>query len=96
MTKIIIEFRPIVFQTDTMHDIQQFDRIDTPIRSISTDEIDEIKWVPLSQLDQYLRPSRIELINFIEKNIPSVVPNEVNSIWKCPSEMNDFVMEGSY
>jgi hypothetical protein len=85
-----------VFQTDTMHEPQQFPRVDTPIRSISTDEIDLIKWVPLSELDQYLRTSRIELINFIENNIPLVNPTEVNSIWKCPSEMNDFVMEGSY
>ena len=83
-----------VFQTDTMHELQQFPRVDTPIRSISTDEIDLIKWVPLSELDQYLRTSRIELINFIENNIPLVRPTEVNSIWKCPSEMNDFVMEG--
>lgn len=85
-----------VFQTDTLHDVKQFSRTDTPIRSISNDEIDLIKWVPLKELDKYLRPSRIELIDFIENNIPLDLHSQVNPIWKCPTEINDFVMEGNY
>lgn len=85
-----------VFKTSNKHEIQQFSTIETPIREVSTDEVSEIKWVPLSRLSQYLRPSRLELINYIETNLPQTVPEEVNSIWKCPAEINDFMIDGSY
>lgn len=85
-----------VFQTNIKHDIQQFSSVETPIRHVSSGEVSEIKWVPRSKLSHYLRPARLELVNFIETHLPPNIPDEVSAIWKCPAEMNDFLMEGTY
>ena len=82
-----------VFQTNIKHELKQFETQDTPIRKVSTDEISEIKWVKLSELSQYLRSERLELVNYIETHLPLTNPSEVNSIWKCPTDMNDFITE---
>ena len=85
-----------VFKNITRPELEQFPMVDTPIRKISTGEVSVIKWVPLSELSQYLRPSRLDLIGFIETHLPQDIPDEVSPIWKCPAEMNDFIMEGTY
>jgi hypothetical protein len=82
-----------VFQTNVKHELKQFETKDTPIRKISTDEISEIRWVPLSELHKYLRPERLDLVNFIETHLPLNTPNEVNSIWRCPADINDCLTE---
>ncbi|CAN5887146.1 hypothetical protein BH23THE1_BH23THE1_34130 [soil metagenome] len=85
-----------VFQTNTKPEITQFSTVDTPIRQISTGEVSVIKWVPLSELSNYLRPSRVELINYIETYLPDTSPPEINPVWKYPAEINDFLVEGTY
>lgn len=82
-----------VFQTNIKHELKQFETKDTPIRKISTDEVSEIKWVKLSELSQYLRSERLELVNYIETHLPLTNPTEVNSIWKCPTDMIDCITE---
>ena len=85
-----------VFQTNIKHELQQFSTIQTPIRQISSGEVNLVKWVPLIELHHYLRPGRLELVQYIETHLPHDIPNEVSPIWKCPAEINDFLMEGTY
>lgn len=85
-----------IYQTTNKPEIKPFETIQTPIRHVSVGEADEIKWVPVSQIIQYLRPARLELINYIETHLPKVNPAEVAAIWKCPAEINEFNIEMSY
>lgn len=80
-----------VYQTEgALPDIQQFERVDTGIRMVSTGEVDEIKWVPYDELDLYLRPERVDLIRFIEENLPRVPARIVADHWTSPADIPDF------
>ena len=85
-----------VFETQTKPKISQFSAYHTPIREVSTGEVSIIKWVPFSQIENYLRPSRIELIKYIESNLPQELPLGVSSSWMNPTEINEFIVENSY
>lgn len=56
------------FQCDNM-DITQFPTIETPLRSVSTGEMGELKWVTLEDLPKFLKKERMTLINWIELTV---------------------------
>lgn len=78
-----------VFDYKEKFELNQFPKSVSPIREVSIGEIDEIKWVKLSELDKYLPPSRMMLVNFIEAN-PGTYPEKVKSCWKCPADLAEF------
>lgn len=88
-----------VFGTDNRPEISPLEYISTNIREVSTAEVSEICWVPLSQIDRYLRPARQDLIRHIERKLTEtdyVQPVRVRSIWKSPAEINDLLPENEY
>lgn len=85
-----------VYQTEgTLPEINQFERVDSGIRMMSTGEVDQIAWIPYDQLEDYLRPERFELIKFIEENLPSVPAGTLASHWTSPADISDFNLEAS-
>jgi 8-oxo-dGTP pyrophosphatase MutT (NUDIX family) len=67
----------------------------TPIRELSVGEIQRIKWVTLDELDQYLRPERQQLVEYIENNIPEENVDTVSEIWKYPAEIPEPNLENN-
>ena len=84
-----------VYRTDTVPQIKQFERKETPIREVSAGEVEMILWVPLGDLHKYLRPERMELIKYIEENLTNESPADVSAIWKSSSYM-DPSLENKY
>lgn len=78
-----------VFDTPVKFNLTQFPKAQSAIRALSIGEIDEIKWVKLSELDNYLPPSRKILVDFIEST-PSDGLNKVNHFWRCPADLPEF------
>jgi len=87
------------FGTDDKSEINPLEYISTDIREVSTAEVSEIYWVPLSQINKYLRPARQKLIQYIESRLTNsnyTKPSDVNPIWKSPAEINDLLPENEY
>lgn len=83
-----------VYQTEgPLPQIKQFDRVDTGIRMVSTGEVEQISWVPFDELEAYLRPERLQLIKFIEENLPQVPARVVADHWTSPADITDFNLE---
>ena len=81
-----------VFETDELPELTHFSRVTTEIRSVSDGEVDQVKWVPLRKLEKYLRPERLELIQYIEKHLPTG-PVELNKVWSVAAEALEFTPE---
>lgn len=84
-----------VFHSDKLEPIVQFPTKSTNIRDISIGEVSEIRWVKQSELNNFLRPARIEFVNYIETHLPTHLPTDVNPIWKSPAEMSDYNLDES-
>lgn len=88
-----------IFKTDKKIEPQQLDVISTEIREISVGEVSEIRWVPLSQINKYLRLERQKLIYYIEEKLldrDHGLPIRLNPIWKSPLETNNISIENEY
>lgn len=75
-----------VFTTDQKPNITQFPLEATGIRQASRDEICQIEWVPLSKLSNYMRPSQLDLIRYIENHLPTDKVH-LNPFWSTPTDI---------
>ena len=65
----------------------------------NSNEAAEIKWVPLSKIEGYLRPARRDLIKYIEEKLSDpeyVRPSGVNGMWKLPMGTTDIFIENDF
>jgi ADP-ribose pyrophosphatase YjhB (NUDIX family) len=67
----------------------------TSIRKISKGEVQQMKWVPFSELPNYLRPERQELVEYIENNISNEIVDAVSAHWRVPADMNEVSFENN-
>jgi len=72
-----------------------FQTVHTGIRELSKGEVQEIKWVYLSELKDYLRQERQELVSYIEKNGSDKCVENVSEYWRHPANFEDLSFENN-
>lgn len=77
-----------VFQIPSRLPITPFPRVPTVLGDTSLGECDQILWVPLSELSNYLTPPRQTLIDLIESRLPAG-PATLRDVWSRPPDFNE-------
>lgn len=78
-----------VFENEgPLPELTQFEQVNTEIRSVSTGEIEEMRWVSVEQVGEKLREQRCRVIDWIEKN-PSDGVASVNRAWTLPINVTE-------
>jgi 8-oxo-dGTP pyrophosphatase MutT (NUDIX family) len=77
-----------VLESPEMLPITQFSKRSSPIREVSTGEVEDIVWVNSKDLDQYLPPRRLELIRILEA-IPDQGDVQLSSHWLHPVDSTE-------
>lgn len=83
-----------IFEMTEYPEINQFEKINTPIRTVSTGEAEIISLMTIQELERNIHPGRFELIKYIEKKITNgenIYPNDIDIIWKSPVGMDEFI-----
>jgi len=73
----------------------QFPRRVTPIREITTSEVEEIVWVSQNDISRYLPPIRLELIRQLEAwfSANTAGPVELHPNWEKPADSNEIPVD---
>jgi ADP-ribose pyrophosphatase YjhB (NUDIX family) len=76
-----------VYQTSIKNEIKQFSKMNTGIREITQEEVNDIRWVSILDLRNFLTEERLELVNFVEnnKNI-----TKINKFWNQQLKLDYF------
>ena len=78
-----------IFGSNTLPDLNKLEKRITNIREVSCGEVEEVKWVPIDEIHNYLKPERVKLVEYIENNNTKVYVDDVSPLWHSTIELVD-------